>query len=82
MNRSVVNVLLGGFGDGATAIAPKTGGEDDEPQGTVTQITAEDVVEMLTESKSVIVVPGYGMVGTRTEKYLLIIRTHLSCLTN
>ena len=60
MNRSVAHVLLGGFGDGATPKAPKV--DSDEPQGTVTQITAEDVVEMLTDSKSVIVVPGYGMV--------------------
>jgi NAD/NADP transhydrogenase beta subunit len=64
MNRSVANVLVGGFGEGSSTqkkAAPKA----DEEQGTVTVMSAEDVVERLTSSKSVIVVPGYGMVSTR-----------------
>jgi NAD/NADP transhydrogenase beta subunit len=62
MNRSVANVLLGGFGEGSStqkAVA-KTADED---QGVVQEMSAEDVVEKLTSAKSVIVVPGYGMVG-------------------
>jgi len=62
MNRSVSNVLIGGFGEGSTTSkAPKAAGAE-EDQGVVTEMSAEDVVEKLTSSKSVIVVPGYGMV--------------------
>jgi len=61
MNRSVSNVLLGGFGEGSsTQKAAKTADED---EGVVQEMTAEDVVEKLTSAKSVIVVPGYGMVS-------------------
>lgn len=58
MNRSVAHVLIGGFGDGAGISATKA----EKKEGTVTQISAEDVVDLLTSSKSVIIVPGYGMV--------------------
>jgi H+-translocating NAD(P) transhydrogenase subunit beta len=61
MNRSVANVLIGGFGEGATPKKAATPGE--EPQGTVQQVSAEDVVDLLTSAKSVIIVPGYGMVS-------------------
>lgn len=62
MNRSITHVLLGGFGDGASPSKAKKA-ESDEPQGTVTKMSAEDVVEKLTSAKSVIIVPGYGMVS-------------------
>jgi NAD/NADP transhydrogenase beta subunit len=55
MNRSIANVLIGGFGEGsggAKKVAKKA-------EGSVTQVSAEDVVDMLTSSKSVIIVPGY-----------------------
>jgi len=64
MNRSVAHVLIGGFGEGsASASKPKAEGAEDEDQGVVQEMSAEDVVEKLTSSKSVIVVPGYGMVS-------------------
>lgn len=64
MNRSVANVLIGGFGEGsATATKKPKEGAAEEEQGTVQEMSAEDVVEKLTSSKSVIVVPGYGMVS-------------------
>jgi NAD/NADP transhydrogenase beta subunit len=63
MNRSVTNVLVGGFGEGsATAKKSAAAAEDDEEQGTVKEVSSEDVVELLTSAKSVIIVPGYGMV--------------------
>jgi len=64
MNRSVANVLIGGFGEGTTASAAATA---DKEQGTVRQISAEDVVELLTDAKSVIVVPGYGMAVAKAQ---------------
>ena len=62
MNRSVGHVLLGGFGEGANTPAPVAG--EEQPQGTVQEVSAEDVTDLLTSAKSVIIVPGYGMVST------------------
>lgn len=58
MNRKVSNVLLGGFGEGSST--QKAEGPKEE--GSVTVIEADEVVEALTSAKSVIIVPGYGMV--------------------
>ncbi|MFP2769734.1 Re/Si-specific NAD(P)(+) transhydrogenase subunit beta [Oceanisphaera sp. KMM 10153] len=56
MNRSFVSVIAGGFGsDGAVS----SGGEEEE--GEYTEMNAEDVAEMLKNSSSVIITPGYGM---------------------
>ena len=57
MNRSFFGVIFGGFGATAGA-APAAGAQ---PQGEVTSITAQQTAELLKESKSVIIVPGYGM---------------------
>ena len=56
MNRSLANVMLGGFGveDGAAS----AGGDDDRP---VTSIQHEDAAMMLAYAQSVIFVPGYGL---------------------
>ncbi|MCH1923918.1 Re/Si-specific NAD(P)(+) transhydrogenase subunit beta [Shewanella sp. C32] len=55
MNRSFVSVIAGGFGtDGAVS----TG---DEEMGEYRETTAEEVAEMLKNSSSVIITPGYGM---------------------
>ena len=57
MNRNFIAVIAGGFGaaEGATA---KSGAA---PAGEVNPITAEETAELLRDSKSVIIVPGYGM---------------------
>jgi NAD(P) transhydrogenase subunit beta len=55
MNRSFVSVILGGFGsDGQIT----TGDHD---YGTYRETTAAEVAELLKNSKSVIITPGYGM---------------------
>jgi NAD(P) transhydrogenase subunit beta len=59
MNRNFVSVIAGGFGGGAPAAKPAGGAA--EPQGEVTPISAVETAELLRESKSVIIVPGYGM---------------------
>ena len=56
MNRSLANVIFGGFG--TTAGATPAGGEE---QGTVTETTAEEVADMMNDAGSVVFVPGYGM---------------------
>lgn len=58
MNRSFVSVILGGFGEGASAPAQ---GAAQVPQGEVVATTASDVGAMLKDAKEVVIVPGYGM---------------------
>lgn len=55
MNRSFISVILGGFGnEGASA-----GG--DEVMGEYREMSPEEVAELLNQSSSVIITPGYGM---------------------
>jgi len=55
MNRSFISVIAGGFGsDGQTS-------DGDEEVGEHREITAEDTAEMLKNSHTVIITPGYGM---------------------
>jgi NAD(P) transhydrogenase subunit beta len=57
MNRSFISVILGGFGVEEGAVA--AGGAVME--GEMIATTAEEVVELLQDAQSVIIVPGYGM---------------------
>lgn len=58
MNRSIWNVIFGGFGADEGA-APAKGAN--EPQGTVTKTTVEETAELLKDAKSIVIIPGYGM---------------------
>jgi NAD(P) transhydrogenase subunit beta len=60
MNRSIFNVILGGFGAEAGAKPSGTSGAA-APAGKVTETTVEQVAELLLAARSVIIVPGYGM---------------------
>ncbi len=63
MNRSIANVIFGGFGT-ADAKAPQAvDGEVHE----VHEMKLPEVVAMLREAKSVVVVPGYGMAVARAQ---------------
>jgi NAD(P) transhydrogenase subunit beta len=57
MNRSAFNVLFGAFGK------VEKGADDStkEAKGTVRSITAEELAVMFEDTRSVIIVPGYGM---------------------
>ncbi|AZL86735.1 MULTISPECIES: Re/Si-specific NAD(P)(+) transhydrogenase subunit beta [Aliivibrio] len=55
MNRSFISVIAGGFGQNVVISS------DDEEQGEHRETTAEEVAEMLKNSKSVVITPGYGM---------------------
>jgi H+-translocating NAD(P) transhydrogenase subunit beta len=57
MNRSIWNVVLGGFGAEAGA-KPAPGAT---PAGKVTETNVNEVAELLLAARRVIVVPGYGM---------------------
>ncbi|MDO5072253.1 Re/Si-specific NAD(P)(+) transhydrogenase subunit beta [Pasteurella multocida] len=54
MNRSFISVIAGGFGNDPVA-------SSDEEQGEHRETTAEEVAELLKNSSSVIITPGYGM---------------------
>ena len=54
MNRSFISVIAGGFGNTVQSA-------DDQPEGEIHEVKAADVAEMLKNSSSVIITPGYGM---------------------
>jgi NAD(P) transhydrogenase subunit beta len=56
MNRSFLSVILGGFGT-AEGAAPAAGAA----AGPVKSITGSETAHLLLESRSIIIVPGYGM---------------------
>ncbi len=58
MNRSLLNVLLGGFGGDGEAGAPVAGLA---PGQSVSATSAEDTAIMMTYASKVVIVPGYGM---------------------
>ena len=58
MNRSLTNVLFGAFGAGGGAAAIGPGADGDK---TVREITPDDAAVLMAYSKSVVVVPGYGL---------------------
>jgi NAD(P) transhydrogenase subunit beta len=57
MNRSFLSVILGGFG-AAEGTAPAAGAA---AAGPVKSITGSETAHLLLESRSIIIVPGYGM---------------------
>lgn len=56
MNRSLPNVILGGFGTSSTG-----GGKPMEITGTHTETNVDQTVEMMVNAKNIIIVPGYGL---------------------
>ena len=67
MNRSIFNVILGGFGgEGAVSAAAGGGGE----RGTVKAGSPEDAAYIMKNAQSVIIVPGYGMAVAQAQHAL------------
>jgi H+-translocating NAD(P) transhydrogenase len=62
MNRDIVSVILGGYGTKATG-----GGEAMKFEGEATMTNIDETVKLLTESESIIVVPGYGLAVARAQ---------------
>jgi NAD(P) transhydrogenase subunit beta len=56
MNRSLANVIFGGFGTGSGR-----GGASSEIEGSITETSALEVAGELKDSTEVMIVPGYGM---------------------
>lgn len=62
MNRSLANVILGGFGTSSTA-----GGKPMEITGTHTEINLEGSVDLIREANNIIIVPGYGLCAAKAQ---------------
>ena len=56
MNRSLPNVILGGYGTSSYA-----GGAAMKIEGTHKEIQVADTVDMMTEAQNILIVPGYGL---------------------
>ncbi len=56
MNRSFISVIAGGFGNESSSA-----GNKDEEMGEYREMSPEDVADVLKNSSSVIITPGYGM---------------------
>ncbi|HEY7662192.1 MAG TPA: NAD(P)(+) transhydrogenase (Re/Si-specific) subunit beta, partial [Xanthobacteraceae bacterium] len=66
MNRSIFNVILGGFGtEGGAAAAGGPGGDRAVKSG-----SAEDAAFIMKNARSVIIVPGYGMAVAQAQHAL------------
>jgi NAD(P) transhydrogenase subunit beta len=63
MNRSIWNVIFGGFG----ATPPATAKKPAQPAGDVQDIDAAALAHKLSEARSVIIIPGYGMAVGRAQ---------------
>jgi NAD(P) transhydrogenase subunit beta len=61
MNRSILNVVFGGFGTGdvKTSEGPRS--------GEVRELSADETAARLSAAKNVIIVPGYGMAVARAQ---------------
>uniref|UniRef100_UPI00358E088A NAD(P) transhydrogenase, mitochondrial n=1 Tax=Myxine glutinosa TaxID=7769 RepID=UPI00358E088A len=62
MNRSLANVILGGYGTTSTA-----GGKPMEITGTHTEVNVDQTVEMIREANNIIITPGYGLCAAKAQ---------------
>ncbi|KAM9481471.1 LOW QUALITY PROTEIN: NAD(P) transhydrogenase, mitochondrial [Clarias gariepinus] len=62
MNRSLPNVILGGYGTTSTA-----GGKPMEIVGTHTEVNLDQAVEMIKEANSIIITPGWGLCAAKAQ---------------
>ncbi|HWP62644.1 MAG TPA: NAD(P)(+) transhydrogenase (Re/Si-specific) subunit beta [Candidatus Binatia bacterium] len=64
MNRSLMNIIAGGFGGGEGTVA------EAGPGGTVRELTVDDAAIQLAYANLVIVVPGYGLAVAQAQHAL------------
>nr|XP_055030268.1 NAD(P) transhydrogenase, mitochondrial-like isoform X2 [Misgurnus anguillicaudatus]XP_055030269.1 NAD(P) transhydrogenase, mitochondrial-like isoform X2 [Misgurnus anguillicaudatus] len=62
MNRSLPNVILGGYGTSSTA-----GGKPMEIVGTHTEVNVDQSIEMIKEANSIIITPGWGLCAAKAQ---------------
>lgn len=64
MNRSFLSVILGGFGTESSSASSKSASDI---EGEVVPVLAHEVASLMSESKRVIIVPGYGLAVARAQ---------------
>uniref|UniRef100_A0A4W3K8X2 proton-translocating NAD(P)(+) transhydrogenase n=1 Tax=Callorhinchus milii TaxID=7868 RepID=A0A4W3K8X2_CALMI len=62
MNRSLTNVILGGYGTSTTG-----GGKPMAITGTHSEVNLDQTVEMIKEANSIIITPGYGLCAAKAQ---------------
>ncbi|KAM3599620.1 uncharacterized protein V6R79_008653 [Siganus canaliculatus] len=62
MNRSLANVILGGYGTSSTGT-----GKPMEITGTHTEVNVDQTVDMIKEAQSIIITPGYGLCAAKAQ---------------
>uniref|UniRef100_H3B486 NAD(P) transhydrogenase, mitochondrial n=1 Tax=Latimeria chalumnae TaxID=7897 RepID=H3B486_LATCH len=62
MNRSLPNVILGGYGTSSTGT-----GKPMEIVGTHTEVSADQTIEMIKEASSIIIIPGWGLCAAKAQ---------------
>ncbi|XP_010786020.1 NAD(P) transhydrogenase, mitochondrial-like [Notothenia coriiceps] len=62
MNRSLANVILGGYGTTSTGT-----GKPMEIVGTHTEVNIDQTVEMIKDAQSIIITPGYGLCAAKAQ---------------
>lgn len=66
MNRSFLNVMLGGFGT-ESGVSPAAG---EQPAGEVQSIDAAQAADLLNNSRKIVIVPGYGLAVAQAQHAL------------
>jgi len=62
MNRSIVNVIFGGYGTSSTGT-----GVAQKVIGSYTSCNVDEAVDMITSAKSIIITPGYGLAVAKAQ---------------
>ncbi|XP_045928850.1 NAD(P) transhydrogenase, mitochondrial-like isoform X2 [Micropterus dolomieu] len=62
MNRSLANVILGGYGTSSTG-----GGKPMEITGTHTEVNVDQTIDMIKDAQSIIITPGYGLCAAKAQ---------------
>ncbi|XP_029921089.1 NAD(P) transhydrogenase, mitochondrial [Myripristis murdjan] len=62
MNRSLANVILGGYGTSSTGT-----GKPMEITGTHTEVNVDQTVDMIKEAQNIIITPGYGLCAAKAQ---------------
>ncbi|XP_019727586.1 NAD(P) transhydrogenase, mitochondrial [Hippocampus comes] len=62
MNRSLANVILGGYGTSSTGT-----GKPMEITGTHTEVNVDQTIDMIKEAQSIIITPGYGLCAAKAQ---------------
>jgi proton-translocating NAD(P)+ transhydrogenase subunit beta len=71
MNRSFLSVIAGGFGnEGAAAV--------DRDYGEHTEVSADQVADILTDARTVVITPGYGMAVAQAQGAVAELVRHLT----